>query len=372
MKDYLKVYKATLHTLSPVFVGSGKEINKKEYRLVVPDQKVIVYDPGKLYTALKKIGKVKLYEDFLLNDPKSNLNYWMRENGVYPQDISTAIRYKIDWGDRMELGKSKTSILEFTKDPYGLPYIPGTSIKGMLRSILIGYEISNNKDKFNKSANDIKSFNRDRPRSTYYKHEADSVEQTAFRKLYRNEEHPRDAVNDVLQGLIISDSKPLSIDDLVLCQKIDCHRDGQEKSLNILRECLYPGTDIEFTITIDTQRCCYDVETLMKAISEFNSVYHKVFTSKFGEAKNADDTVYLGGGVGFASKTFIYQMFGETEGIKTTVNVMKNTMNEKTFRMHKHSKDEQYGISPHVLKCTHYNGELYQMGKCKLMLQEIH
>ena len=33
MKDYLKVYKAKILVMSPTFVGSGKDISKKEYRL---------------------------------------------------------------------------------------------------------------------------------------------------------------------------------------------------------------------------------------------------------------------------------------------------------------------------------------------------
>jgi len=371
MKDYLKVYKVTLRTLSPVFVGSGKEINKKEYRLDFANQKIVVYDPGSLYTVLKKLGLSRSYEDFLLNEPSANLNYWLRNNHLYPGDISSAIRYTVDWGDRMELGKSKTSIMEFAKDPYGCPYIPGTSIKGMFRTILIGYEIAGNKERFTKSANDIRVFRTDKPNPNKYTYEAKAVERTAFRRLNLDEKHPEDAVNDVLQGLIISDSKPLSIDDLVLCQKIECHINGSEKPLNVLRECLHPGTDIEFTLTIDTQRCCYDIETIQKAISVFNNIYYRSFTSKFGEAKQVDDTVYIGGGVGFASKTFIYPMFGEDEGVKTTINIMRNTMNSRLFNEHKHNKDLQLGVSPHVLKCTYYNGKLYQMGKCKFLLQNM-
>ena len=372
MKDYLKVYKVTLHTLSPVFVGSGKEINKKEYRLSFQDRKIIVYDPGKLYTALKRLGKSGKYEEFLLNDPKANLNYWMKDNNIYPQDIASAVRYTVDWGDRMDLGKSKTSIMEFMKDPYGLPYVPGTSIKGMLRTILLGYEISSHRTLYDKNANDIKTFYSHRVSPNNYSREASRVEQTAFRRLNRDEKHPADAVNDVLQGFIISDSKPLSLNDLVLCQKIDRHTDGQEKPLNILRECLYPGTDIEFMLTIDTQRCSYDADAVLKAIQVFNDIYHANFLTGFRESKPAADTVYLGGGVGFVSKTFIYPMFPGAEGVKTTVKVLENTMNNRLFREHKHSNDSRIGVSPHVLKTTRCNGKSFQMGECRIVLEEIY
>ena len=372
MNDYFKVFKATLHTLSPVFVGSGKEIDKKEYRLSFSDQKIIVYDPGKLHMALKRIGKAKSYEDMLLYDTKANLNYWMRDQGISPRVISSAIRYSINWGDRMELEKSKTSIMEFMKDPYGLPYVPGTSIKGMLRTILLGYEISNNKESYSNNASSISNFRANRISNSNYGREANAVEKVAFRRLNRDEKHPEDAVNDVLQGLVVSDSKPIELDELVLCQKIEVHTDFQEKSLNILRECIRPGTDIEFTLTIDSQRCNYDVNMIFNAINEFNDMYYTCFQSKFKEEKAPENTVYLGGGVGFVSKTFIYPMFGAAEGVTTTVKVMENTMNPKSFAIHKHKNDNRIGISPHILKCTRYNGERYQMGQCRIELQEIH
>ena len=71
------------------------------------------------------------------------------------------------------------------------------------------------------------------------------------------------------------------------------------------------------------------------------------------------------------SKTFIYPMFGSVDGVKTTIKVMGDTMNQNAFRMHKHQYDDRVGVSPHILKCTYYNGERYQMGKCKYTMQEI-
>ena len=52
-------------------------------------------------------------------------------------------------------------IISFIKDAYGKPYIPGSSIKGMLRTILLCYDILNNKNKKNnplcKFTNDLKN-----------------------------------------------------------------------------------------------------------------------------------------------------------------------------------------------------------------------
>ena len=122
--------------MSPTFVGSGKDISKKEYRLSAKDQKAIIYDPGKFYQIMQKSGKQSVYENYLLNDNRSDLNMWMQDNRIMVSDVADAIRYSVSWGDRMELGKSRIQIMEFAKDPYGKPYVPGTSIKGMLRTIL--------------------------------------------------------------------------------------------------------------------------------------------------------------------------------------------------------------------------------------------
>ena len=76
--------------------------------------------------------------------------------------------------------------------------------------------------------------------------EKNQLEQGVFHTLNRNEKRKSDAVNDLLCGLRIGDSEPLRVDDLALCQKIDVTRDGVDKRLPILRECVRPETEIRF------------------------------------------------------------------------------------------------------------------------------
>lgn len=370
MKDYLKVYKAKILVMSPTFVGSGKDISKKEYRLSDEEQKVVIYEPGKFYHLMQKAGKAPQYENFLMNDSRSTLEDWMRDNRVSFSSVDEAVRYSVSWGDRMDLGGSKTQIMEFTKDPYGLPYVPGTSIKGMLRTILLGYEISQNPEKYSQQAEQIKRFRSDKPSNRNYQRDAKNVESTAFNTLNKDEKKRENAVNDVMQGLIISDSKPLRLDDLVLCQKIEYHTNGEEKPLNILRECLRSGTYIDFTITIDTQTCPYDADKIMEAIKVFNDMYYDCFLSKFGSKKRSADTVYLGGGAGFVSKTIIYQMFGPEEGLVVAENVFRNTLHPRVFNEHGHKNDSRYGVSPHILKCTRLHGKRFQMGMCQFIIED--
>lgn len=371
MNNYLKVYNAKLHVLSPTFVGSGKEISKKEYRLSYGTQKAVVYDPAKFYEILSKQGKASQYENFLLNDRNSDLNEWMIKNQLKPAVFDSAIRYSIDFGDRLDSGNSKVQIMEFMKDAYDKPYVPGTSIKGMLRTILLGYEIKHNRGRYSTASASIENYQSDESNRYIFSKDIKNIESAAFNTLHKDEKNPNNAVNDVLQGLIISDSKPLHCENLVLCQKIDYLVDKTEQKLNILRESLKPGTDIEFTITIDSSVCKYDQETIMEAIKEFNEMYYGCFLSKFGSKSRPEDTVYLGGGVGFVSKTIIYPMLGSEKGTRVAQKVFKNTLSDKKYREHGHANDDKIGVSPHVLKCTRYREKRFQIGMCRFEMSEI-
>lgn len=375
--NYLKTYEVRLTALSPVFIGNGKSISKKEYMLLGNEGKAYIMDQEKLYFAMAKMGKTIPFENYLLDLKAKNLFGWFLENRIDYHNLTSAIKYKVDCGDRFITDKGKIEIMEFMKDPYNSPFIPGSSLKGMIRTILLANEIMHNSELKKESCSSISSaLLKEKNSRRILNREVSSVENSAFRTLDRgaNQENPRnkvkksDAVNDVLQGLIVSDSEPLSTDNLVLCQKIDKHIDGHEKPLNILRECLKPGTEIVFSLTIDTTVCKLTIEEIMNAIMNFNEQYFENFSSAFGVDRPLNDVVYLGGGAGFVSKTIIYPLFPGDEGVTKTVSVFDKTM---VPFVHKHRDDRRKGVSPHTIKCTRYKGKLYEMGKCSFKMTEV-
>ena len=171
-----------------------------------------------------------------------------------------------------------------------------------------------------------------------------------------------------MSGIIISDSKPLSNEDMILCQKWEYHIDGSSKTLNLLRECVKPGTVIKTSMKVDesinqiTSEKNYG-SSKKKFLSIFTIVY---FQSKYPIADQMfDETVFLGGGSGFVSKTVIYSLLGEREGVQAVQDIFDKTYVPKE---HKHYKDCRLGVSPHVLKCTKYCGKTYMMGQCKFKI----
>lgn len=277
------------------------------------------------------------------------------------------MKYQIKYGKlSLERGK-RLEILEFVKDPYGNPYIPGSSLKGMLRTILLAADIMNDSHKYQY---DKSTLEKDLERhSANYKFPAKSIRGTEAKcfNLLNRKDTKSDAVNDIMSGMIVSDSEPLTVNDLVLCQRVERKVDGTEKKLNTLRECIKPGCSIQFDLTIDESICNIKANQILATVEKFAEMYNECFVSKYKGMNLLDDNmVCLGGGVGFLSKTVVYPMFGEKVGLRKTQEIFEKT---KVPRIHKHNLDSKIGVSPHIIKCAEYNGQTVQMGLCKIKIE---
>ena len=67
MNEYLKCYKVKLHVLSPVHIGSGTKIGKKEYIYMPWNHQVIIPDIQKMYAELQKKHLEKDFETYMLD-----------------------------------------------------------------------------------------------------------------------------------------------------------------------------------------------------------------------------------------------------------------------------------------------------------------
>ncbi|MEY8516214.1 type III-A CRISPR-associated RAMP protein Csm5 [Lachnospiraceae bacterium 29-84] len=373
MKEVYQVYDLVLTVEGPVFIGNGKEIGKKEYAFFPQDQRVAVMDPVKLSWLLAKEGLMEAYEAFLFGKGREDVGRWLEEHGILRGQYLPCARYEIDGADAVLEPWGKLPILEFNKDPYGNPYVPGSSIKGMLRTILLANDMMERPGKYQdvkKGVSDALMQNKKtgRPFRGICKRESAQMEQAAYRTLGRNFRRPDSPANDKLAGLLVGDSKPLSCEDLVLCQRVELHTDGTEKRLNMLREALRPGTVIQCQVTVDTTICDITKDSLVQAVARFGQMYHACFLKNYpGLGLPEGQDVWLGGGVGFATKTGVYPLFGEKEGVQAAMDIFQAT---GVPRSHKHEEDQALGVSPHVCKVAYYKGERRQMGHCRMRLME--
>ena len=172
---------------------------------------------------------------------------------IKPDELKACMKYIVDAGD-MQQEKGRMQIMACIKDPYGKPYIPGSSIKGMLRTILLGAEMIQHPEKYGHLAENMQDdlYNsNERNRKKILSRNISAIENQTFRTFKSPEKQTAGCSQRLDGGRIVSDSEPLSMKDVAVCQKWEQHVNGTEKTLNLMRECIRPGTVIRCQLTID-------------------------------------------------------------------------------------------------------------------------
>lgn len=360
MRNFLKNYEFTLTVKGPVHIGDGKTLTKGDYFFY----KDRIYFPNlhKMFLYIKQMHLTSDYESFMYS-ARNDLTYWLNDKRIISAVAEKCTDYSISL-----VGSSASkprNLSTFVKDPYGNPYIPGSSLKGLIRTLLLAKEIVDNPDDYAEIERDIRRGIRN-PRANknnMLNSESSTLEEIAFHKLNCSDKR-KNAVNDVFKGLIVSDSQPLSTNDLIVTEKIDYNIVGNEKPLPLYRESLVPNTQVKFNVTIDTSIFNYTIDDILQAVKLFAEDYYTYFSSNFrGIKKPTSNTVWLGGGAGYVSKTIMYNLFGDD-----AYNIVSSVLNVTT--KHHHDKDTKKGVSPVTVKLTKYNNTLCHCGECTLSIAE--
>lgn len=372
MKNFLKNYEFTLTVKGPVHIGNGKTLSKVDYFFY----KDRIYFPNlhKMFLYIKQMHLIDDYESFMYS-ARNDLTYWLNRKRIISTVAEKCTDYSVALSKLPNLKSWKLST--FIKDPYGNPYIPGSSLKGLIRTLLLAKEIVDNPDDYAEIERDIcrsiaeiesdirRGIRNPRAnRNNMLNRESSTLEEIAFHKLNCSDNR-KNAVNDVFKGLIVSDSQPLSTNDLIVTEKIDYNVVGNEKPLPLYRESLVPNTQVKFNVTIDTSIFNYTIDDILQAVKLFAEDYYTYFSSNFrGIKKPTSNTVWLGGGAGYVSKTIMYNLFGDD-----AYNIVSSVLNV-TAKQHHHDKDKKKGVSPVTVKLTKYNNTLCHYGECTLSITE--
>ena len=386
MESYLYRSYIEFQTLSPVFIGGGRELNKKEYIYDRNTGSIYLVDFRKMCEGLQARNLLGAFEAYLMEDVQTQnkrqgtfqnreLFHFLKDNRVPETVYKNWYIGAVKVADKSMNMHSAKSIQMFMRNAANEPYIPGSSFKGMLRTVLETNYYLENRDEADEMVDRIHNA-RKQNRNKYLGDEDKRIDvQSIHRKMFEvyndnPEKTIADQNNDTLRGLLIGDSQPISLDDMCICQKIDLTIYGEQRPLNLVRECIKPGVRIRIPITIDTRICPFSMKDILNAIREFNKNYIAQFTNHFqgAPATNGNSTTfYLGGGAGYLSKTVTYGVMHGDEAVKMTAEIIDQTLPEKVREKHNHYLDIRKGVSPHLLKCTLYQGKLCQMGACCVM-----
>lgn len=351
-QNHLQVFSLTLRTKSPVFIGNGRSAEKKEYLFNSRSNVVSFPDEEKLFDFLVSRNLVDAYESFMVGNTDRDLFSFLKRNAVGSSEIEAFTRYKVDAADALDDNHTLKEIQRFTRNAAGQIYIPGSSIKGALRTVLLKAMLleAPPRNPSRDALNDKKQ----------------NMEAAYFHTLSLKQEQSN-PLNSILQGMRVSDSLPVPDRALCITRKIDEFPDNTYNSINVCRECIRPGTTIRSTITLDQSilQGKLTADTLRQAIAAASRHYQQTVLTHYPQAENYMNsaTILLGGGVGFQSKTVTELYFG-TNSLSVTSDILN-----RSFPRHHHERDAAEKISPRALKQTDFQNAAYPYGVCEVTIR---
>lgn len=307
-------YKVILTTVGTVHVGNGKKLGSKDY-FCNGDKGVSILDVPKFVSRLSH-AQLESYCDFLKNsDSSEGLQDFLNQHRELKKTAEACVVYRVD----AQLAKARggsyqyLDVAEFVKDAYGLPYIPGSSVKGMLRTAILTHMILVDRSSY------APLFSEREAQSPESRSRAGrAINRRAFWQEYPDPED-RTVTNDIMRYVSVSDSKPLAPSALAFVKKYDkfsrsdradhkmnlgknlsnqAYYDGNELPI-YYRECLKPGTHIELTIDVDERIDGYllplklDIAGLQSVLQESFNLYKSSFLDHFelGESSGSQSGV---------------------------------------------------------------------------------
>lgn len=371
---HLETYDVILTVRTPLHIGSGHVINKQEYAYGPRSKTVRIIDMERFLQILAEKGLAREYENFIIRGTyKGGLSEFLAANSFTPSEIDGLTIYTCSvrgvfeeaaapsGGYGRKPKKPKNEIAQFIRMKDGRPYLPGSSLKGALRTCLFTTLCERDAD----LGSFLELKNRDSGKIDVRRTAIGDKQagEAVFNTLKINPQRPRDAVNSVMKSISISDSEPLSSDSMILCKKKDLLYNGSINEINVLRECVRPDTTIRCKLTIDRSIDGLTLDDVRNAIRHFYAFYQKTYIPCFinrpanFSMPEGNDYLILGGGAGFFSKTVLYNL----NKYEVAKNFAKNYFVKKLSKM---EHIEKSPIIPYTLNCTQYSNRLMHFGIC--------
>jgi CRISPR/Cas system CSM-associated protein Csm5 (group 7 of RAMP superfamily) len=211
-------YNLKLKVLTPLFIGSGKEKDwVKGFDFIVLNENLYIFNQNKLFNYL---NNKKLLEEYVEIISKKQYKYYEIEK-FFREHIGNNLE-DIAEATYNNCSVTTSEIKSFIRDGMGNAYIPGSSIKGAIRSVL-----------FNKLYNAHKNHIKNNDKNEYIKLALGDFDKSIMRYI-----RPYD-VYEIDDFLSILDVKLYNVKDK------DNKSPSQTKKIGITVECLYPFDDIK-------------------------------------------------------------------------------------------------------------------------------
>ncbi len=379
MKDFIDSREYRLTCISPVHIGSGETFKAFEYLYDRKNKKVGFIQEEKWQ---KMLLRHNLLQDFLalLKNTKSgyaNLLDWLRRHNVPEKEIwDTVKRTALNKSDVSDSKNTLNDICVASSLADGSLYIPGSSIKGALRTGIL-YSILQRKNLGEQLAGKI-SYIMENGNIKKELSNLATKEEKHLLTCRRPVEGKDDVLLKVLSGLVVGDAHLLKPANSVILQKVDVStgtaKNGyhmSEHPISLFRECIPAGAEFSLRISLDKKLLSYCKlgslqeilaycrEYLQQGLALQQQVFGAFYKGAFKEAQQADFS--LGGGTGFLQKSIWYSLFSDERQAEWYLKQLLDC----SFRKHDHRHQDRK-ISPRTLKLAVTGSQKQIMGLCRM------
>lgn len=342
-------YKVELTVLSSVHIGAGAEtdIIKCDYIKRPNEDKITIINEKELFAYLEGMKLGELYVDFVEGN-RGDLYTFLTQNcrlnvSVCNNLINKVKKYEIDC-----YANNFRNIKAFIKDKItGKPYIPGSSIKGMLATAIQAYKEKNHR------------------LETY----------TTWESYNSKPYNVKDELKEIMRTVSVSDSSLIDLDNLYVTDIRYAHPSKVIKSkIPQYYEMLYENTTVTFNLNLQDESVI-SINEIKEMLKDYCNAYEKYYANVFSfnnptmEIVNADkDAIkcYLGAKTGFPTKSTYYQVNPITAP-EEIISIL-----DKAFKARKGKHFNEKGKSPACLKCVEFNtNEYLENGAIQLKFRKM-
>lgn len=384
--EFNKMY---LDIITPVNIASNEKLNTTDYIYDSKNQVAYFLNPLLWHKFIYTKKLFPAYMDFI-NDktkPRKILYKWLIEQGYNIEDIKEVVKYKLIAHENIDkISKdSLNDIILQTKLIDGSAYIPGSTLKGLIRTAILYDLLQKNPhlkqrlwQSLERAINGNKSYDEiKRVENNLNRLLTAEIEGTGKREYTKyDKKNTKSEYYNFMQGIKLSDAIAESEhNNLVLLKKIDLAvKDSyiKENSLSVYRECIEPKTRFYFDMQIEkrfTQKLNINsAEDILIMIQNFFDASNELLSSAFGKDygflfndANLGNT-YIGGGTGFLAKTLVAYLAPTKMKAKEFISRYLNMK----FKQRVKPGIRDTKIAPRTLKATKYNGKLTLLGIAKI------
>ena len=377
MNDFIDSREYRLTCISPVHIGSGEMFKAFEYIYDRRNRRVGFIQEEKWQKMLLRHNLLDAFLELLQNtwSGKVNLLEWLHKHDVSEKEIWETVKRTALCKADISGGKNTLNdICVASSLADGSLYIPGSSIKGALRTGIF-YNMLQCRLRQEQAAEKLRQA---MDSGNIRKNLADFAArlENTFLSVKNDIEDEQNVALKCLSGLVVGDACLIKPASSIILQKVDVttgkkiHR-IKENPLSLFRECIPAGTELSLRISVDKKLLSYckvaSVQEILDCCREYLwqglSMQQRVFGTGykvvFQEAQQADFA--LGGGAGFLQKSIWYSLFPDEKEASMYLKIFL----DKSFRGHDH-KHNDIAISPRTLKLAVTGSQKQLMGLCRM------